>query len=262
MPLTQNIIRAWRGLHSLAAGLAFPLGGWWLDSGASPSDYCRLDKGLAIVLPGIEGFGPLNCNIAYGLIDGGFPGAVVVHDWTTGIWPLFAYHLRAQKINRRRAEEIARLILNYKREFPGRPVHLLGHSGGAAIAVWTLEALPENQPVHSAVLLGAALSASYPLSKALDQTKQGIWHFWSPLDLLFLAAGTVLFGTADGQHVIAAGCCGFKAPQAKNDRQRLRQQCYHPRMLRQFHAGGHFGWANSVFVSEEIAPLFEMHSTN
>jgi pimeloyl-ACP methyl ester carboxylesterase len=210
------------------------------------------------VLPGIEGFGPLNCNIAWGLIDGGFPGAVIVHDWTTRVWPLFAFHLRAQARNRRRATEISRLILDYTNEFPGRPVHLVGHSGGAAIAVWTLEELPEKQAVRSAVLLGAALSPSYCLTKALSRTEQGIWHYWSPLDLLFLAAGTLLFGTANGRHSVAAGCCGFRR---HLECERLWQRCYQPRMLRQFHAGGHFGWANSVFVAEEIVPLLQKHST-
>ena len=38
-------------------------------------------------------------------------------------------------------------------------------------------------------------------------------------------------------------------------RTRLRQCRYDLRMLRQFHLGGHFGWANRVFVAEVVAPL-------
>jgi len=38
-------------------------------------------------------------------------------------------------------------------------------------------------------------------------------------------------------------------------RDRLRQRGYRPRMLGQFHWGGHLGWANRVFVAETVAPL-------
>ena len=145
-------------------------------------------------------------------------------------------------------------------QYPGRPVHLIGHSGGAALAVWTLEALPESQPITSAVLFGPALSPSYCLTAALRRTQEGIHHFWSPLDLLFLAAGTLLFRTADGKHAISAGFRGFSmAHRTEHEktwyRHRLTQRCFSPRMLGQFHWGGHFGWANRVFIAEEVAPL-------
>ena len=93
-PWTAQLARTWRGIHSVAAGLAFPLGGWWLGSPRRWFDRDRLPGGLAIVLPGVEGWGPLNWSVARGLTHGGFPGAVMVHDWTTRLWPLFAYHLR------------------------------------------------------------------------------------------------------------------------------------------------------------------------
>jgi pimeloyl-ACP methyl ester carboxylesterase len=259
--LRELFRRAWRGLHSVAAGLAFPLGGWWLGASRHLFDPARLTHGLVIVLPGIEGWGPLNWSIARGLHDGGFPGAILVHDWTSGLWPLFAFHLRDRRRNLRRAAELAQLIVDYRKRYAGRPVHLVGHSGGAALAVWTLEALPEGHSISSAVLLGPALSPSYCLTAALRRAEQGIWSFWSPLDLLFLAAGTFLVGTADGQYAVSAGFRGFVAPHGAGEgdqvwyRERLRQQCYRPRMLGQFHWGGHFGWANRVFVAEEVAPL-------
>src|SRR5580658_939470 len=121
---SEPVCRAWRGLHSAVAGLAFPLGGWWLGRPGRLLDAGRLTHGLAIVLPGIEGWGPLNWSIARGLTDGGFPGAVLVHDWTTGVWPLFPFHLRAQRRNRRQASAVARIVLDYQRDYPGRPVHL------------------------------------------------------------------------------------------------------------------------------------------
>lgn len=214
-----------------------------------------------MVLPGIEGRGALNWGIYQGLLDGGFPGAVVLWDWTTGLWPLLLYHLRAHGRNRNKAAVLARLILDYQKEFPGRPVYLVGHSGGAALAVWAIEALPEGSAVTGAVLLGAALSSRYSLAPTLQKMEQCLWNFWSPLDLPLLGAGTVLFGTLDGQHTVAAGLCGFSLPpgvslhERELYRCRLRQHRHELRMARQFHLGGHFGWANLVFVAEVVAPL-------
>ncbi len=253
--------RAWRGVSSAVAGLAFPLGGWWLGRSGRRADPARLDRGLAIVLPGIEGWGPLNWSIARGLADGRFPGAVLVHDWTTGLWPLFLYHLRAHHRGRRRAAAVAEMVADYRTRYPGRPVHLVGHSGGAAVAVWALEALPPGATATAAVLLAPALSPGYDLTPALRRVTRGVWNFWSPLDLLYLAAGTLLAGTADGRHTVAAGCRGFSPPRAARPgadglyRDRLRQVGYRPARVGQFHWGGHLSCANRVFVAESVAPL-------
>jgi alpha-beta hydrolase superfamily lysophospholipase len=245
----------------VAAGLAFPLGGWWLGGSRRLFNPARLAHGLAIILPGVEGWGPLNWSIARGLQDGGFPGAVLVHDWTTGLWPLFAFHLRAHRRNLRQAAAVAQLVQDYQKHHPGRPVHLVGHSGGAAVAVWALEALPESHSVGTAVFFGPALSPSYNLARALRRVEQKVCHFCSSLDLVFLAMGTFLVGTADGRHTFAAGFRGFSLPRDADEavkrlyRDRLYQRRYRPRMLGQFHWGGHLGWANRVFVAEEVAPL-------
>jgi pimeloyl-ACP methyl ester carboxylesterase len=237
------------------------VGGWWLGSASRLGHPARLANGLAVVLPGIEGRGPVSWGIYRGICDGGFPGAVVLWDWTTGLWPLLLFHLRARRRNRRQADEVARMVLAYQDAYPGRPVYLVGHSGGAAMAVWTLEALPEGRAVTGAVLLGPALSPAYPLGPALRKVERGLWNFWSPLDLLLLGACTLLFGTADGQHAVSAGWCGFSVPQGAGLEERecyaarLRQYRYEARMARQFHLGGHFGWANRVFVAEAVAPL-------
>jgi pimeloyl-ACP methyl ester carboxylesterase len=220
-----------------------------------------MEHGLIVVLPGVEGAGPLNWSIVRGILDADQCAAVQLVDWTTGFWPFFAYHLRAQQRNRQKAAMIANMISDYQATFPGRPVYLVGHSGGAALAVWVLEALPEQRTITAAILLGVALSPRYPLARALERTERGIWNFFSPLDLLFLALGTFLFGTFDGRHAISAGCCGFVPPDDMNlpDQalylHRLHQHRYHPRLLGRFNAGGHFGWANRVFVAETVAPL-------
>jgi pimeloyl-ACP methyl ester carboxylesterase len=247
-------------MTSAAAMLAVPLGGWWVGGPRRLLHPDRLAHGLAVVLPGIEGRGSLNWGICRGLTDGGFPGAVLLYEWTTGLWPLMLFHLRSERRNRRQAGEVARLVLSYQETYPGRPVYLLGHSGGAAVAVWALEALPEGRRVTGAVLLAPALSPSYSLGRALAKVETSLWHFWSPLDLFFLGACTLLFGTADGRHSVAAGLCGFSVPEAAVAdekalyRARLRQERYDLGMARRFHLGGHFGSVNRVFVAETVAP--------
>jgi pimeloyl-ACP methyl ester carboxylesterase len=259
--LRRYAVRSWRGITSAAAGLALPLGGWWLDEAGSLGHPDQLARGLVVVLPGIEGRGVLGWNICQGIKDAGFPGAVFLWDWTTGLWPLLLLHLRAGRWNRRKAAAFAQVIVAYQDNYPGRPIYLVGHSGGAAVAAWVMEALPAGRVVSGAVMLGAAASPSFPLAPALKKVQQHVWHFWSPLDLPLLGVGSVIFGTADGRHVISAGLCGFCVPQdaaasaAKLYRTRLRQCRYHPGMVRQFHLGGHFGWANRVFVAEVVAPL-------
>jgi pimeloyl-ACP methyl ester carboxylesterase len=156
---------------------------------------------------------------------------------------------------------VAQLIQDYQDEHPGRPVYLVGHSGGGALATWILEALPENRAVAGAVLLAPAISWGYPLAAALRKVQRWVWHFWSPLDFLLLGAGTSLVGTLDGRHTASAGLCGFAVPPDADREERelyarrLRQQRYTVAMARQFNLGGHFGWTNRVFVAETLAPL-------
>lgn len=252
----------------MAACAAIPLGGLWRFGLARLQSPERLERGLAVVLPGIDGLGPLSWGIAIGLADGGWPGAIVVHDWTTGLWPLLVYHLRAGRRNRRAANDLAGRIVAYQNEHPGQPVYLVGHSGGGALAIWALEALPCDRTIAGAVLLGPALSPRYPLEGALARVERGIWNFWSPLDCLFLAAGTLALGTIDGRHSISAGCCGFAHPREsdsstqQNYDGKLRQRRYRLKQARQFHLGGHFGCCNRLFCAETVAPILADHDSD
>jgi len=239
----------------MLSGLAFPLGGRWIGQLKCLRNEERLEQGYVLVLPGIEGKSTLNFNISLGLIDGGIPSAIEIHDWTTGFWPFCIYPPRSSRA-RREAKIIAQKILDYQSDYPNRPTFLVGHSGGAGVVVHVLESLPQDRKVTGAVLLGPAISRSYDLSQALGRTECGIWNFYSPLDLLFLTGCTLLFGTADGRHAVAAGAWGFCTPAHLSPEKlglytaRLHQVRYRATMASRWHFGGHFGWANRLFVAD------------
>jgi len=226
----------------------------------------RWQRGYVIVLPGVEGRSPLNRSVAEGLADGGVPSAIEVYDWTVGpSWLSAVVNLRARSHNRLQARKIAEKIVRYQNKYPGRPVHIIGHSGGGGIAVYALEALPPRRKVTAALLLAPALSPDYDLRPALRHVEVGIYNFYSPYDVGFLKLGTSTFGTIDGRHTRAAGAVGFNTPWGldRDDRrlyaERLHQQRYLSRMAESGHPGTHVGWANRRFVAEWLAPLVLSH---
>jgi pimeloyl-ACP methyl ester carboxylesterase len=259
----QNVTR---GCQSILGILLHPLGrfcGSWLNDLRTPE---RLEQGLVLVLPGIEGESLLNHSIARGLVDGGVRSAIEIFDWTTGVILLFLYHLRRSRRHKDQSEKIARRIVEYQREYPGRPVHLVGHSGGGAIAVFALECLPDDVKIASAILLLAGISPGYNLTRALAHVEQGIFNFHSRFDMFFLGLGTVVAGTIDGEHTVSAGKVGFRLP-AKLDegelalyQQRLHQIPFRAAMIADFNFGGHMGVSNRVFVARHVAPLLDRGS--
>lgn len=160
--------RRWRrGAESALSGYLFPIASWLPCYWKKAADWSDATAGLAVVLPGIEGHSALTMGIVKGLQDAAITANVTVCDWTTGLWPLFLYHLRAQRRARRYADKLAGLIVDYQRRFPKRPVTWIGHSGGGALAVWILESLPERSQIDAALLLAPALAPSYNLAAAL-----------------------------------------------------------------------------------------------
>ena len=221
----------------------------------------RLERGYTIVVVGVNGDNLLSAGLVPGIVEGGYAGAVEVVDWTTGFWPLFVYHLRADQRHSRYAQLIADKIVAYRTRYPGRAVNLVGYSAGAVVAVKSLEALPEGQQVSRAVLLAGAISPSYDLSAALAQTRDGIWNYSQVQDIFALWAGTLVAGTADGQHMVSAGAVGFWTPSGADDdvrqlyRDKLKQLSYSPRMALSGNLGGHFQCVGHKFVARWIAPV-------
>jgi pimeloyl-ACP methyl ester carboxylesterase len=224
----------------------------------------RLDRGLVLILPGIEGESFMNHSIARGLADGGVPAAIEIYDWTTGVILLFLYHLRSSRRHAAQARQIAERIVAYQRDYPGRPVQIIGHSGGAAMGVLAVESLPAGVSVDSIILLQGALSPKYNLKRALARSERGVVSFQSFLDFIFLGVGTSIAGTFDGRLTPSAGMVGFRLPGGSSvDEQelyssKLRQVPFRVAMIRDFNFGGHMGATNRVFVAREVVPFLEM----
>jgi pimeloyl-ACP methyl ester carboxylesterase len=200
-----------RRLAFVAASVAMAalLGGCsWFSPTDSYTNSSQMSLGLVVVLPGIEGASSLNSDIARGLYDGGVDYAIEVSDWTSRVaGPII--NERNETRNRRKAYEIAQHIAAYQITYPGRPVFVVGQSGGGAIAAWTAEALPAGHKIEGLVMLAPSLSPGYDLGPALAHCRRGILNHYSNLDLIFLGLGTIVTGTMDGEHTQSAGRVGF-----------------------------------------------------
>jgi pimeloyl-ACP methyl ester carboxylesterase len=206
------------------------------------------------------------------------------------LWGL--HNLRSRRRRREQSAEIARKLLAYQSQYPGRPTWLIGHSGGGALALYSLLALPAAARITGAILLGPAIAPDFDLRPVLPRTERGVWCVSSWGDVWFLGLGTSLVGTFDGRHSPAAGMIGFarsavdpasrapavnprssRAPRSAPDAEeplltaggppaapeergpRLYELPYRLRMSRCLNFGGHFGCAHRQFVAEWIAPI-------
>ena len=191
--------------------------------------------------------------------------AIEIHDWTTQVILLFLVHLRSGWWHQRSIKKLVDRIREYRQSHPGRPIYVVGHSGGGALLVYALQNLPQDCSITGAILLGPALSPRFNLAPALRHVEQGLWNFHSPLDCFFLGLGTLLCGTFDGQHTVSGGNTGFAIPEdASPDdhaqyETKLHQQPFRAEMLGSYNLGGHMGWTNQVFAAEWLAPILNPH---
>ena len=173
----------------------------------------RISQGLIVILPGIEGESGANHDIRRGLDNAGIPYALAIYRWgfpVPGVG-MFVNQTNAAG-NRDAGKRLAQRLVRYQKEHPGRPVFIIGHSGGGGVAVFALEglsAIPEARPVAGAFLLSASISSDYALANALRMTTRGIVNVHNPQDTGLLGVGTAIFGNVDGKAGDSAGRTGF-----------------------------------------------------
>jgi pimeloyl-ACP methyl ester carboxylesterase len=232
--------------------------------GDSLSDPQRLQHGLILLLPGIGGESFMIQDLARALDQAGVPDAIEVFPWATSWIPLVG-NLMTYRENLKQAGRLADRIRLYRSQYPQRPIHLIGYSGGAAEAVLALERLQAPDQVDAAILLAGAISPTYNLVPALHRTRFGIYNFRNPNDRILLGLGMLIFGTLDRRHVLAAGMVGFRPPQGTSPsdadiyRTKLHEWPWVRRMLRDGHPGGHVGWTEPSFVREWVYRILATH---
>ena len=191
-------------------------GGCAVEPDTGVSAFGNRDKGLVIILPGIQGNGRINEDIRQALIGSGVECAIEIRQWGLLI-PGAKLLVNQVNVpgNRQAGRKIAEQIADYQARQPERPVYLIGHSGGAGVGLFALEHLgriPGARPITGAVLLSASVSNNYDLTVALRQTREGIVNFYNDKDVALLGIGTTLLGNVDGGHRPSAGRAGFRLP--------------------------------------------------
>ncbi|MCA8988088.1 MAG: DUF726 domain-containing protein [Planctomycetaceae bacterium] len=247
--------------RGLSNTLAYPLalfGSFWMRP-LKLDDSERHENGLVVILSGIEGPGVLSRSLVQGLIDAQVSHAIRIVNWTAAVRPAVINLWRYEK-NRQKAAEIAQGLMDYQQRFPGRPITLIGHSGGAAMIPFVLEELPERNVVQNAIMIAPALSPIYDLTSALVKVKEKIHHFYSWRDLYFLGFGTLTMGTLDRRFCLSAGRGGFLVPAEDQDAaavysEKLNEVPYRQSMMRDWHYGGHLSCMNRVFIERNVAPI-------
>ena len=209
----------------------------------------HLDRGLVIVLPGIDGVALHNLGLAEALRDAPVPAGVEIWIWTSPLGPLF--NQTAMEHNRSMAAELAVRIGRYRSEHPDGSVVLIGHSGGTAIAVWAAESLAASAgQIDGIIMLGSSLSPGYDLSPALLRIRRGIVNVYSSSDGGLLGVGTAMVGTMDRLSSAGAGKVGFRGAPG-----RVYQVAWDSSMARYDYHGDHFSCCAKRFATAYLAPL-------
>ena len=219
----------------------------------APIEREQLDRGLVMVLPGVECYASHHVGLAQGLKDAGVDRAIEVRVWGTHPFGTFP-NLLSYQLNRRRAAGIAEELVQYRSEHPSQPIALIGFSGGGAMALFTAEALPPDFRLERIILMGAAISPTYDFRPSLAHCERGIVNFYSSQDWLMIGLGTQVFGTMDRQKTCGAGRYGFLDEHGGlRTEPGLKQIAWRPEWRHWGNWGYHSSWRAEAWAREVLA---------
>lgn len=218
----------------------------------------RRQRGLLIVLSGIEGVSMYTWFMGLGALRSGWRGAIVDIPWGRGLWPIQMLLNVASPSHRQRwAERISRYIRRYQARYPGRPVHVIGHSAGTGLALAIAEQFADETPPDSpaslttCVLLCPALSPTFDLRPAAKGCRRMI-SVQGPSDWFWLGLGTTLAGGCDRRWCPSAGVVGFHRADLPPN---LLQRWWTPADLANGYLGNHCTAVLPGFITRKIMPL-------
>ena len=204
-------------LTCILIGLALLAAAGCGEDSAIYTTEARLNNGLVIILPGIEGESSMNHGIRQGLQNSGCNRALPIYSWGRPIPGVGMILNQVDFIgNRLAGVRIAKMIEEYQDQHPGKPVYLVGHSGGGGVAVFVAEGLSEGRQVDGLVLLSASIWSGYDLTKAMGRCRNGIVNFYNESDVGLLGVGTTVLSNVDGMKGPSAGLVGFTRSKASD----------------------------------------------
>ncbi len=213
--------------------------------------------GVVFAADGAGNFRAASENVREVVVKDGVPVEVVTFNWSHGYGRILADQV---SYSHARAEgyKLARLVEEFRHEHPETPVHLLGHSAGAAVVLAALENLPP-QSVNRAFLLAPSMSAYYDLCSALQAVQSGLYVYYSHRDYLYLGVAIGILGNSDRRWGPSSGRTGFQVPACGPEGAalfaKLYQRPWQPTDHSTGNHGGHYGNYQAGFVRGHIVPL-------
>jgi pimeloyl-ACP methyl ester carboxylesterase len=206
---------------------------------------------------GAGGFQATSRSLHRAILDAGLPLYVESVAWSHGFGRFLADQVDEEHA-REEGRCLAERIQGWHQKAPGKPVYLVAHSAGSAVALAAAESLPPGS-VERIVLLAPAVSRSYDLRSALRCAKQGVDVFHSERDWGYLGLGTAVVGTADRRWEPAAGRVGFRpevtTPEDAALYEKLRQHPWDSCVEWTGNHGGHYGPYQARFLRAYVLPL-------
>lgn len=216
-----------------------------------------LERGLVLMLPGVEGRSWQLSDAVTGLRDAGIEYRIEIPEWGSGLFRSLR-NLTQLSANLKHAGTVAGRIVEYRRENPDAPIAVIGYSGGGGMAILVAEALPDDTRVDRIILIAAALSPRHDLSAARAHCRGEIVNFYSKGDWFTLGLGTRVFGTVDRSRSKSAGFIGFRDEQdGLLQQDGLTQIAWREDWRGLGHNGGHLGWLARGWSRDVLAPRID-----
>lgn len=214
-----------------------------------------------VILPGITGTRREFAELRK-LIETVVPGtSAQVWDWTA-LEPTWALgNLTDSRRNRRRAKALADALTLWRTSHPRGKLYLCAFSGGAGIICFTSEILGDDFRFDRVVIISGAVSPYYDLRRLLQQSRGGIYNYYSPNDWWRICDGTRWAGTIDRTRIPSCGHVGFIYPHNAPWSCKLKQLPWRPDMIEYGNRGKHFEPLARAFATRYLLPLFAESTT-